>query len=533
MQSISPTQIRSNRSYQPQAEHSLAVLFGLFLLLLAVGSTCPVEVSAADDRPSLEEIEEVFSDDNAGTQSDIDNLLEGFDEETAADDASPVHELMDGFDTDTAPEGETGPALETADGMFRLEGYFRNRAVANVNADKPSRGETDWRGLSSLRTELQLELHGRFSDQWRLKVEGRAFYDFAYAINGRSNYTDQVLDDYQYELELGEAYIQGSLMDSLDIKVGRQVVVWGKSDNIRVTDILNPLDLREPGMTDIEHLRLPVAMTKLDYYLGNWTFSGMAIHEIRFNKEPPFGSDFYPLNIPLPDEKIPSDSLANTEWAASVSAVFPGWDLAFYYADVYDDASYLNLKRIDIIGPPPFPPIARPILERKHTRITMIGTATDLALGNWLLKGEVAWLDGLRFFRVPTILDKKFSRWDVLLGVEYTGFDDTSISLEAVNRHLNDFDDRLEAVSGGPKEDRFQAAFRITRDFWNETLSVSLLASVYGLSAEDGAFERLWVEYDVNDSIVLTGGVVLYQSGDLLVDYGDNDRVFVDVTYHF
>ncbi len=297
-----------------------------------------------------------------------------------------------------------------------------------------------------------------------------------------------------------------------------------------MTDILNPIDQREPGMTDIEHLRLPVVMTKLDYYLGDWTFSGMAIHEIRFNEEPSFGSDFYPFDRPLPDEEHISDSWDNTEWAASISAVLPGWDLAFYYADVYEDTAYLHLKRVNVIGPPPFPPIVQPIFERRHARITMIGTAADVALGNWLIKGEAAWLDGFRFFTVP---DKTFSRTDILLGVEYTGFDDTTISLEVANRHYNNFDSRLEEDPDREKEDRVQTAFRITRTFWNETLTLSMLASVYGLSAEDGAFERLWAEYDFNDAIVLAAGVVLYQSGDLFIDIEDNNRVFMDVTYNF
>ena len=66
-------------------------------------------------------------------------------------------------------------------------------------------------------------------------------------------------------------------------------MVWGKSDNLRVTDVLNPLDNREPGLVDIEDLRLPTTMTKLDLYLGDWNLSGMVVHEVRFNKAPALG----------------------------------------------------------------------------------------------------------------------------------------------------------------------------------------------------------------------------------------------------
>ncbi len=106
-------------------------------------------------------------------------------------------------------------------------------------------------------------------------------------------------------------------MKSLDIKVGRQIIVWGRSDNMRVTDVLNPLDLREPGLTDIEDLRMPVAMTRLDFYHGNWNVTGVAVHEQRSDKKPSYGSDFYPLPLvfgPLPD-KEPKSEIDNTGFA--------------------------------------------------------------------------------------------------------------------------------------------------------------------------------------------------------------------------
>ncbi|MCP4404357.1 MAG: hypothetical protein GY801_44535 [bacterium] len=51
-------------------------------------------------------------------------------------------------------------------------------------------------------------------------------------------------------------------------------------------------------MLDIEDLRLPVAMTHLNYDLGSWDLMGGAIHEMRFNTEELYGSDYYPADIP-------------------------------------------------------------------------------------------------------------------------------------------------------------------------------------------------------------------------------------------
>ena len=95
---------------------------------------------------------------------------------------------------------------------------------------------------------MMLEIDTKLGKNWSARISGSAAYDAAYDINGRDMYTEDVQDTYISELELLETYVQGSLLRYLDVKAGRQVVVWGKLDNIRVTDILNPLDLREFGV---------------------------------------------------------------------------------------------------------------------------------------------------------------------------------------------------------------------------------------------------------------------------------------------
>ena len=317
-------------------------------------------------------------------------------------------------------------------------------------------------------------------------------------------------------MRLNEAYLQADLSAKLDLKIGRQIVVWGKSDNIRVTDILNPLDLRWPGLVDIRFLRLPVTMTKLDYYQGNWNLGGMVIHEPRFNKFPVYNGEFYPFLRAVPEPEEPEVSWSNQQAAMSLSGIFSGWDIAFYAAYVFDKNPYVS----DLESG-----------QRQYANVFFGGGAVNYAVGNWLLKGEAAFWDGLRF---STIEEDK-QRVDMLVGVDYSGFTETTITLEFANRHLVDFDDRLSQSPDGQKQDWQQFAFRLTRDFLNDTLHFTLLLSSYGIFAGEGGFERFQLEYDVSDNLTLTGGVVLYQSGDFpsFQDVGDNDRLLFEVEYRF
>ena len=146
-------------------------------------------------------------------------------------------------------------------------------------------------------------------------------------------------------------------------------------------------------------------MSRLDYYIGDWSLTGIAIHEIRFNKNPEYGSDFYPSSTPPPHEDKPDSFGKNTEYAVAINGIFSGWDISFYWADYYNDMPHM--ERISTGLPPQ--------IEGKHARLKMAGSAFNAAVGNWLLKTEAAYLDGFEFFNAP---EKEYSRVDV--PVSYT-----------------------------------------------------------------------------------------------------------------
>ena len=424
-----------------------------------------------------------------------------------------LEDIIEGFDED-APAVTSGTGAADKPSFWDLKGSVKLGSSYAVHSHAAQGTSTDYGGLTSLRLETDLELDVKLSSSWKARISGWAFHDFAYGINGRDAYTEQVLDEYENESELKDTYLQGSILPSLDFKGGRQIVVWGKSDNLRVTDVLNPLDNREPGLVDIEDLRLPVTMTRLDYYLGKWNLTGIAVHEIRFNKNPVYGNDFYPSPSPSPAETIPGHGGSNTEYAVALNGILTGWDISFYGARIFDDQ-----------------PHVAPSMELRHSRLTMAGAAVNIALGNWLLKSEAAYFDGLEFF-APV---EKKSRTDVLIGTEYAGFSEATLSLEIVNRHIHDFEAVMENPPDGAQENTVQTALRYQQDFMNDTVHVIALALTSGWKGDDGAVQRLSLGYDVNDSVSVTGGYVNYTAGDKaeFSNIGKNDRFFFDVKYSF
>jgi hypothetical protein len=479
-------------------------------------------VSPAQEEAGLEEVLSGFED-NQKCGEDLEEVIEGFDDESRKGKQKAEmeeEEVIEGFDDDAEEAKVLVPEKKYLPDFLNLDGYFKLGSTYNLYHHQAEGTDTDWHGLSRLRTELMLELDAKFSQSWQARVAGHGFYDFAYRIQGRDKFTQEVLDENESELEFGEVWLLGSVTDQLDLKAGRQIVVWGKSDNIRLTDVLNPLDLREPGLTDLENLRLPVTLTKLDYFLWGLNLSGMVIHEVRYNKEPEFGSDFFPAARPLPTTETPDTGfdLDNTQFALALNGIFHGWDASLYGAYFYDDT-------------PHFDEDSGGSQRLRHARLKMLGGAFNIATGNWLFKTEAAFFDGIQFSNSG----EDYQRIDALAGLEYSGFSDTILSFELADRHILDFNKEIEGSPDFAEEDRWVSAVRLTRTFLNETLTLTVLAQTFGLTGDDGAFQRFTAEYDLTDAIEITGGVVFYQSGDLprFRDVGENDRIYLECKYNF
>ncbi len=497
-----------------RSEYSFALVSAAVFALFALVATAPAFAQTSDDDASMEDslggfhddagdaAEDPDSDDDAG--SEMDDILGGFDDE----DDLPVSD-------NTEPEPQAHRAWD-------LQGDLNFGLSASLHDHDSSTG-TDYSGLQRFRTKLALQLDIDLPQKWKLRASGYGFYDLAYEINGRHDYTNEVLDTYEYDVQLTDTYVEGSLHDKVDLKVGRQVVNWGRSETIRVLDIINPIDNREPGLVDIEDSRRAVGMARLGVFHGPWTLTVLAIPEIRYDITPVQGSDFAPdINefIPPgelegPTTKTGKDFGKSTEAAVNLTGVFSGWDVSLQTALFNNDSPHFDVNDGRF----------------EHARLWMVGTGANYTVGSWLFKAELAFTDGLEFMRAT---DKK-SRVDAMAGIEYYGISDVNIVFEIAERHINDFEDSMELFLDFAQEDTIESALRISMNFWNDSLHFTVLGLAIGEKAQDGSIVRLSGEYDVIDALSVEAGFLLFQSGDsfFFTGAGDNDRFFAGAKYSF
>jgi hypothetical protein len=396
-------------------------------------------------------------------------------------------EFEDDFGEDDVIEVAPTIKSDQKQDKLSLYGSLSLSSSYNYKHDKPmALNLNDYRGLSSLKTSADLNIEYKFDNGFKAKTVLKAYNDFIYDLKQDDYKTTP--KGYDKGFDVNEIYLQGSLSSNVDIKIGRQIVVWGKSDNIRITDSLNPLDNTTPGMVDIEDLRLGKAMSKIDYFVNDWAISAILLHENRFSNMPQYGSDYAPSNLMMANAisvDEPSNSIKNSGIALSASKNMQGQDLSLYYSNQYVDNTIY--------------------------RSNMVGFAYNKVIDSFLLKTELAYFDNYD----SRVVDSKI---DSLIGVEYNGISDGSISLEVAN-----------------KDDDIQYALRFTQSYINQTLDFTALYSGFGKECEYGGFIRAWFDYDINDKLSSSFGFINYigkeQRKFQMIE--NNDRVFASIKFSF
>lgn len=115
-------------------------------------------------------------------------------------------------------------------------------------------------------SDVMLYMSTMFSGDWA--------YDL---LSGKSSWNSRLFDqsrgrmfiDDQYWQVLKSAWVNWS-PGNWNIRLGKQIVVWGQTDGFRLMDQINPLDQRR-GFQDVEfeNTIIPVWLAKIEYYVPN------------------------------------------------------------------------------------------------------------------------------------------------------------------------------------------------------------------------------------------------------------------------
>jgi hypothetical protein len=390
--------------------------------------------------------------------------------------------------------------------------------------------------VSKLRTTGWLEGKYAFSEAVSLRVAVRAWYDAVFDATDR--YPANVERDQKTELDLREALLSVSRGD-LDVRLGRQQIVWGEAISSFVTDVVNPRDLREFILPDFSELRIPIWALDFTYRLGpGLSFEGVWTPDARISKLPKPGAEFqfappaYRFSNPvirLPDN--PDEfSVARSEGGFRLSALMRGWDLSLIYYDAADKIPVFFQRRL----PQPLGPdvIA---LEPRHPRVHIVGATLAKSLEPVVIRSEVALTIG-KHYETTNPLDAdgvvRRDTLDYLVSVDYTFFSKVDTTLQLSQKILTGSATNLSR-GGVEAQVTTSAALRVTTGFFDDTLNPTLLFVVNANRADYRVSPR--IDWLASGAVTLSVGADIFE-GPRRTLYGQfdrNDRVYVTTTWRF
>jgi len=335
------------------------------------------------------------------------------------------------------------------------------------------------------------------------------------------------------DLELGfrQAYMD-LYFDSIDLRIGKQQIVWGKADGVFITDIVSPKDMREFLLPEFSEIRIGVTSLKLNYYMGSSAFELVWIPVFTPTQMPDANSIWnikpdYPLPFSLDYSNVEvKEKLSNSEIFAKYSMLSSSIDFELMAAYSWDDDPAFHSEKIinqtnGIVD--------SVVLKPEHHRLATLGGSFSTTIGPAVLRGEGAFYNG-KFFQsadplIPDGTEEK-NYLHYLLGVDYS-IGDLKLSSQFIQQVILEHNDNLI-------NDEFEntVTFLASINFLRETLNIELFSYI-GLNNGD-ALIRPKLTYDLVDGFEITAGANLFVGEEgQFGRYDKNDMIYTKLKYSF
>ncbi len=335
------------------------------------------------------------------------------------------------------------------------------------------------------------------------------------------------------ELELRELYVEASVGPAY-LTIGKQQIVWGKSDGLKVLDVVNPQDFREFILDDFESSRIPLWTFNAELPIRDATLQVLWIpdptyHDLaeldgtfalttpRFTPRPPPG---VPIIVRDPDR--PRRLLRDSDAGFRISTFWKGSDLSLNYLYHYHDAPILF--RVPPSAPAA-PIVVTPGWERTHT----MGGTFSRAIGDFVVRSEAAYSSD-RFFSTadPTEPDGVIDTGEVayVLGLDWYGVRESLLSFQL-------FQSWLLSDANGLARDPLDTnvSLLVRRNFLQTTLTLDAIG-IHNINDGDGLV-RLSGSYEIQDGLELEAGLDLFygRSEGAFGQFDSRDRVTLRIRW--
>ena len=375
-----------------------------------------------------------------------------------------------------------------------------------------------------------------YIDEATIVVNAQLIHD-ALGAQSANGYSALVSDDGTFALKLKEAYIDWK-GEMLALRVGRQIVSWGKADDIQITDVISPKDEASFIASDYNESRLGIDAVRLSlltekmqvdaFIIPFFTPSILPLAKGNPLKDIIF-SNVDGIRIYAPkdyrDIERPNKHISNSEFAFRASAYtsfadvslyyFYGWDdipffrytpnMVIYNSTASDDRDiYDDIFEIDISG--------------KYKRMMMLGLDAAIPAGEFVIRLEEAYFPKRHFQTTAEYqMQSQFSGKNVktslqkhqlisLAGLDWAPSGGWTLTAQYIADIVFDHKKNIER-----KGFEHQATLSVEKTLLNETLTL-MASGALDLRDFSSAME-LEADYKLTDAITLSIISDIYYEG--------------------
>lgn len=358
-------------------------------------------------------------------------------------------------------------------------------------------------------TTFVLEGRGRFDEQRQLSRVG----DAQYSGNSYSAADRPAQLGGGARIELRDAYAELYLGNHL-LRLGKQQIVWGALDGLKVGDVLNPQSFREFILDDFGHSRIPLWSALADLSFGSWRAELAWVPQTSAH-ELPGPQDVFALTAArfnlgqMPSATTPRVDLHSprnklNRGGIRLSRRVGPLDMSLIAARTLDFEPLAELETTN----------SSPQLTQTYRSVTFYGLAAETSIGPFALRTEFGYRPNRYFNRLDAATRPTTTKLDQLtmaIAVDFNAPAGIFANFQLLHDEVRNAPNSLVR----PERDTI-ATVLFRRQFRYDTLTLDL--RWYGSLDEHDGLGRIALTYAVNDNLKVNLGLDRF--------YGDRDGLF-------
>jgi len=417
-------------------------------------------------------------------------------------------------------------AEESSSKPWQFRGHIQQELKYGLQAPDSSYAfERNTSGLSQFRTETFLEFKYRFSNDLSAQISAKNEIDYLRWEAGEKNWQIK-----NYDTLLKDAYVDYTFSNDLWLRVGNQVIAWGESEGLSITDVLSTQDFREPGQAALEDIResLPAILLSKPFTVGdsNSNLNLALTYKAGTDRYAQTQEDFYPLV---------TFKTANT--ATNYSDLHPGkdWELAFQYIVHANGGDYAFVLAETNKNTPELFNLQLDTqtdqisnVEFFQRRQLFYGISANKVINSFLLRSEFGVITDSELPSGSNVELVRNKEKRLMFGTEYSGWTDWLFSLEY------DYLDRSPRSYSLIDERSSGFVLRTQYTAFNEKLITQLW--YLKLADQGGEISRLTFTYKPIDNWEINAAYVIYENdkpNSTLYPFRNNDTINLALKYGF